>query len=249
MEFSPRPSKSRISGKKRLTCRHSSDPIEPPAPVTKILSSWRYPAISARSTWTGFRPNRSSIRTSLAWLKEISPLAKVKIPGKIRTGNPVSCAWLTISLSRLFGAEGMATRISSTSYFRLTWANWSNLPATGTPCNRQDILRGSSSTTATGRWVAVCSRSISRITRAPVYPAPTTRIRLTDFCPDSHPVNNSRRIRIASRAPPIRIRTTPKSITKTLREMRRSIKLLIRYWRPDEITTAFTICKSSGRLE
>ena len=57
-------STSRIfAGWKRATCRTSSEPIEPPAPVTMTRLPARNWPSCASSRYTGSRPSRSSIWT------------------------------------------------------------------------------------------------------------------------------------------------------------------------------------------
>ena len=49
----------------RAIWRQSSEPIEPPAPVTSTVASAMYEATAARSTSTGSRPRTSSTCTGL----------------------------------------------------------------------------------------------------------------------------------------------------------------------------------------
>ena len=51
----------------RAIWRQSSEPIEPPAPVTSTVARARYEAIAARSTSTGSRPSTSSTCTGRIW--------------------------------------------------------------------------------------------------------------------------------------------------------------------------------------
>ncbi len=231
------------------TCRQSSEPMEPPAPVMSTRSPLRYPAISSTWSLTGFRPNRSSMRTSLTWSRATFPLAISINPGRIRTGSPVSLANATTSLSLCLGAEGIATKISSTRYIAAAWDNWSILPTTGIPCKRSLILLRSSSRTTTGRWGAgFCN--ISLIMRAPACPAPTTKTLFPILGLYSIELRISRRNRIPKRVPPISRILITQPIKSTLKG-REGVRMIqsTNVINIEETVTALIIWIISGRLE
>src|ERR1041385_4558345 len=89
--LSARSSRSRRRGLKRAICRTSSEPIEPPAPVTRITLPASSGATSFKSSCTGSRPSRSSTSTSRTWLIcGDSAASRSSCGGRIFTRAPVS---------------------------------------------------------------------------------------------------------------------------------------------------------------
>ena len=74
---SDRSTSSSRDGAKRATCRASSDPIDPPAPVTITTLPPRNPTRSCSSSDTVSRCSRSSTRTSRSSLIDTCPLQQV----------------------------------------------------------------------------------------------------------------------------------------------------------------------------
>ena len=85
------------AGRKRAICRHSSAPIEPPAPVTSTTRLPSHSASPALSSTTGSRPSRSSSSTLRIVVSAERPLIRSSYDG-------------TVSASRPFAAQISATR-------------------------------------------------------------------------------------------------------------------------------------------
>ena len=95
-------------GAKRASCRHSSEPMDPPAPVTRTVRPRTRPAIPSKSMTTGSRPSKSSIRTSRIWPSAPLPAMKSEIAGTVRHSTPAS--WQNSTTCRISrdGAVGAA---------------------------------------------------------------------------------------------------------------------------------------------
>ena len=168
---------SRISlrGATRAICRHSSAPIEPPAPVT--ITTWpsRYLPTRSSSTRTGSRPSTSSTRSSRTWRMTLpTPASSSNTVGSVRTGIPRARQAVTTRARTVPGAEGIAMMTSSGSTSSRMRSSSSVLPSTRSPWSRRrPRLRGSSSANPTGRRPRLGLRTISRSTSRPPSPAPT----------------------------------------------------------------------------
>ena len=104
---------ARACGRKRHICRTNSDPMDPPAPVTRIRLLFRYRLISSSSSRTSSLPNRSSRVTSRIAFTETFPSIISIIPGTVRNLFPVFSHRSTIRLICSPRAEGTAISISS----------------------------------------------------------------------------------------------------------------------------------------
>ena len=139
------------AGPRRESWRQSSEPIEPPAPVTITTSAETYPAMLSRSTSTGSRPSTSSTCTGRSWVvSPESPLTSSVRPGRVLTGRPAACAAPTILPRTSPEADGIAISTSSGRRSRITCGRSAVVPTTRIPWRRRLRLRGSSSTIAIG---------------------------------------------------------------------------------------------------
>ena len=136
----------------RAIWRQSSEPIEPPAPVTSTVSSGE---VRRRSTRGRRRPARGRARprpgrAGSARRGRRRPRSARRCPGSVLTGTPASRA-----MSTTRGAP-RPTRTGSRSAPRPGGARArirgrsSVVPSTRTPCTRRFFLRGSSSTRPIG---------------------------------------------------------------------------------------------------
>ncbi|MNQ97640.1 hypothetical protein D3C85_1132960 [compost metagenome] len=93
-------------------CRHSSEPIDPPAPVTitTLLPMQRWKS-SGRGA-TASRPSRSAISTSWISSTLTRPLARSMKPGTLRTCSGKGSSAVSISRRRPRVAEGIASNTS-----------------------------------------------------------------------------------------------------------------------------------------
>ena len=143
-------STSRV-GPMRAIWRQSSEPIEPPAPVTSTTSPERYPAIEARSASTGSRPRRSSTSTGRIWPARLrSPVMRSWSAGSVLTGTFSTRATSTMRSRTSPEADGMAMSSSSGRRSRTSSRSSAVVPRTRTPWRRRFFLRGSSSTSPIG---------------------------------------------------------------------------------------------------
>ncbi len=79
------------------TWRQSSEPIEPPAPVTSTVAPVTYEAIEGMSSSTASRPRTSSTCTSRSWPERLkSPAMSSCTPGTVFTGTLASRHAFTI---------------------------------------------------------------------------------------------------------------------------------------------------------
>src|SRR3954468_17255886 len=77
-------------GATRAIWRHSSEPIDPPAPVTSTVSPLRYAPTRSSSMRTGSRPRTSSTCTSRTWRTTVPgpDCSSSNTVGSVRTGIP-----------------------------------------------------------------------------------------------------------------------------------------------------------------
>ena len=139
--------------------RQSSEPMEPPAPVTRMRLPAKCPAIAATSVRTGRRPSRSLILGSRTPSIRAPPLISSVTVGTTLGVSPHSSARAV--RSRIAVPLDLAIAITSTvaPVAAATSAILIRLPRTGIPCTRSRRLSGSSSRSATGRYAAPGSPS------------------------------------------------------------------------------------------
>ena len=169
-----------LRGATRAICRQSSDPIEPPAPVTSTTSPFRYAPTRSSSIRTGSRPRTSSTRTSRTCrTTAASPPAcsSSNTVGSVRTGIPRSRAARTTRARTVPGADGIAMMSSSGSASSRMRLRSSVVPSTRMPSMRTRPFVGSSSTNPTGLRRSCGLRRTSRSTSRPPSPAPTISTR------------------------------------------------------------------------
>ena len=82
---SSRSSRISAAGPSRCRCRHSSEPMEPPAPVTRMRLPVKWLAMAARSVCSGPRPSRSPIRGSRT--VSISAVPRISLHGRDHHGG------------------------------------------------------------------------------------------------------------------------------------------------------------------
>ena len=131
---------SSFSGPTARIWRHSSLPIDPPAPVTKttllmlFLDSRRWLGL------TGSRPSRSSTSKSRTSLRLTLPVAMSLKPGKVRTAILWDLSASRISLRRLGETEGKAKSTSvigaSAKISAKSAGLWIGKPFSKWPCRR-----------------------------------------------------------------------------------------------------------------
>ena len=172
--------KMRARGATREIWRHSSDPIDPPAPVTITTCPERYAPTRSISIRTGSRPSMSSTRTSRSWRVTFScpepSWSSSNTVGIVRTWMPRSRHAVTTRARSVPGAEGIAITTSSGSTSSRIRARSSDsvVPSTFRPCSSLiPCRRGSSSTNPTGRRRSPGLRTSSRTTSRPPWPPPT----------------------------------------------------------------------------
>ena len=103
-----------FSGLYFIICLQSSEPIEPPPPVTNTtLFSIKFPMFLL-SNFIGSLPNKSSISTFLKFCIKVLFFIKSAVPGNILTLAPVF--WQISSICFLFSADmlDIAKNIKST---------------------------------------------------------------------------------------------------------------------------------------
>ena len=166
-----------MPARKRAIWRHSSEPIEPAAPVT----STERPAISActrvSSRRTCCRPSRSWTDGFRTWADRTLPLSSSSIPGTVLHG--ICAAWQLAKASRICAplADRMAIMISPTVCFRrfnccTTENAWRPDPRTGMPMIRASCFSGSSSRKPFTSYSVQRLEWTSRTSSAPAAPAP-----------------------------------------------------------------------------
>ena len=195
---------SSLPGRKRITCRHSSLPMEPPPPVTSTVLPVRYPEIRSVSSVTSSRERKSAVFSSRN--------APCGAAAPTSCGSLSSCTgqWVLTQrsmtwFSLLPRSVGMAMMMLWMLYRVHTSGISSSVPFTGTPWMVWLRLAGSSSTAATGRPYSLLDLQ-TLMAQAPASPAPTISTgRLGSFfalprsCSPSGWFRNSRQAR---RLPP-----------------------------------------------
>jgi hypothetical protein len=101
------------AGDKRAILRHSSDPMDPAAPVTITVFPLMFLLNSSVSSLTGSRPRRSWRSTFRRSLTLTFPSIRSPTPGRIRAPAFTSRQCSRMCRRRDGGAEGMAMMISS----------------------------------------------------------------------------------------------------------------------------------------
>ena len=163
-----------MAGPNREIWRASSEPIEPPAPVTSTRRPAICSAIAEVSSTTGRRPSRSSTLTSRRSFA-VGRLPMISLSGgSVSTSSPASVASSVSSRIVPAAAWGRAMMRVSASAAAATAAMSLRLPRTRTPSTRSRALRGSSSSRATGWKVVTASRMRFRVSSRPASPAPKT---------------------------------------------------------------------------
>ena len=114
---SSRSSISSCSGAKRWIWRHNSDPIEPPAPVTRTRLPVRYPAIDSSDVSISRLPSRSATVTSRMSCRPTPPSKRSRLGGRTFTSR---CAARAVSVtsptsSRLALGIAMSTTVAAVS--------------------------------------------------------------------------------------------------------------------------------------
>ena len=170
---SARSTSSSVPTPNRATCRASSEPIDPPAPVTITVFPVRKLRSSSSSSFTASRPSRSSISTSRMALISTDPLRIWYSPGMI-------CA-LTGMLSQIATIRRMSDR-DAWAMVITTWSMSSSgtsrgrsrvVPMTLTPwINDPCLLRSSSTNPRISRFMSP-RVMISLAANTPAWPAPT----------------------------------------------------------------------------
>ena len=191
---SSRSSITSSAGSAAAICRHSSEPMEPPAPVTSTVFPRRSSLMVLRSVSTGRRPRRSAgwiSRRSVWWTPSIISFSG----GTIFTGSSSSLA--TAVSVPMVSAEMWVVAMTRTSAPVRSRAgrSWSVVPATLTPAWRRWRLRRSSSRNPTGFQAEEGSRSIESASARPMSPAPTISAREGSASAS----RRTRRVRAASR--------------------------------------------------
>ena len=194
----------------RAIWRQSSEPIEPPAPVTSTVSSTTYLATVSRSTSTCSRPSTSSTWTGrICPVRSTSPAISSCRPGSVFTGTPAARAASTTRWRVSPGADGIAISTSSGCCSRSIRHRSAVVPSTRTPWTRRPCFRGSSSTSPIGVVPAAGDFSISLTITWAASPAPTT---ITSLPRATRPLRDGRsRIVRASIREPARMRAAAAS--------------------------------------
>lgn len=91
--------------------RHSSLPMLPPPPVTRMVLPCIWAKISPISTEMGGRPSRSSTATGRSLFKDTSPLASWYSAGSVLSRHPVSLHSVSSLPRSCMDRVGMAMRI------------------------------------------------------------------------------------------------------------------------------------------
>ena len=155
-------------GLKLHTCLHISEPMEPPAPVTRIILSLAKASIRSRSSSTTSLRSRSLISTFR--IRETSV-----IDGTVRNRIFVPAhTWIT-RLSSLGSAAGIAMATSSMLRSLQILGSCSTVPSTGIPWIFIPCLTGSLSIKPITSYSVTGMRWISRSSASPVLPAPIMR--------------------------------------------------------------------------
>ena len=186
-------------GPKAAISRHSCEPIDPPAPVTRTTRSFRYSPMAAESISTTPRPSRSSRRTERKACEGTSTSVFLGMPswvppatvcaesisskeGSRSSSAPAASACSSTDWTTKGEAVGAARSTTSALKRLQTSARSPMPPSTRTPEMDTRRLCGSSSTRATGRNRLDSSSSIIAMAWRPPFPAPTTTARRRRTC-------------------------------------------------------------------
>jgi len=161
-------------GPKRAIWRHSSEPMEPPAPVTITARPLIKLDTANSSSLTGSRPSTSSGWMSRTRSMRVPPSRSSSAEGTVTTGSPVAAASASTRLRCAWVAAGMARIRWETSARLARSVSRSSPPQTVTPAMRLPCLRGSSSSRPTTVQLRCWMPAISNLAAAP---APSTRAR------------------------------------------------------------------------
>ena len=160
---------SSLVGSSLMIWRHSSLPMDPPAPVTSTTLPRIFLSISNGLGGTASRPSKSSISSSRRSLTSTRPWARSIMPGKVRTATWASRVISKMSLRRCRLAEGMANNTTLTFSLPTHFISWSGLqiwrPLSTWPCKRGSSSRNP--TTCISRLLAMAPASCR-----PAEPAP-----------------------------------------------------------------------------
>ena len=159
----------------RAHWRQSSDPIEPPAPVTSTVRAPSQPRIAFQSGVCGSRPSRSSIATSLSWPGRERPSSTSASLGTVRKGTPLSSQCPITRRIDPASEDGMAMTSSWAAVSRAMRATSDVRPSTGSPCRREPRKATASSRNPIGSYWP--RRRRSRTSASPAWPAPSTSTR------------------------------------------------------------------------
>ena len=123
----------RDSGLRAAICRHSSDPIDPPPPLTMTRFTDIKALIDFQSKVTCSLPSRSSIETSRNSFTDAAPVTKSLKRGNVLNGTSLFSQKPTIRRICFDVAEGNALRIISTPSLEVTSEICSQDPCTRMP--------------------------------------------------------------------------------------------------------------------
>ena len=147
---SSRSSMSSFSGPNRTSWRHNSDPIDPPAPVTRTRLPSRYPAHASTSVSTGSRPRRSVTSMSRRSCRPTRPEKMFLRVGSTLTFRPTAAADSETSRNNSDRADGMAMIRTSAPVRSAADLSAVRFPRTGMPSICRCRFSGSSSSSPTG---------------------------------------------------------------------------------------------------
>ena len=111
---SPLSNRMSFLGPNEASWRHSSEPMEPAAPVTITVLPPKFSTIASMSSLISSRPRRSSIFTSRIEDFMILPSMTSSIDGATSTFTPVSWQKSTSLDASFFTSSSRAKRIAST---------------------------------------------------------------------------------------------------------------------------------------
>ena len=150
--------------------RHSSEPMDPPPPVTSTTRPRRIDATSLLSRRTGSRPSRSDTSTGRTFSTRQSTVSSTLSSRRI--SQPVDLH--SVRMDRICSpvAVGMAMMIVSIALRATMSSNCAPVPSTGTPRTLRPTLDGSSSTRQTMRSAVSGESRMESISAAPAMPAP-----------------------------------------------------------------------------
>ena len=111
--FSYRSKSTRLRGPNDRICRHNSDPIDPPAPVTRTVCPAMRCLTGSGSRPTGARGSRSSIASSRIWLTDTLPSITSRRFGSVLIDSLNGSSAFTIP--RIVAASAVGIAISTSS--------------------------------------------------------------------------------------------------------------------------------------